>query len=144
VAKADLDQLHKRLRDAAENLLSDEEEVITVFPGKSKQALILTDRRVLIVKAGAMAGATLRVKGSSFEFEDIGAVNVYNGPRLTAIELVKKGEDPPKRPDLRAAYQWTNWLPCDKEIGSGARVAELRAFIDSGGRSRSARAALEA
>jgi hypothetical protein len=137
-----LDRLHKKARRAAESHLASDEHVITIFAGRSKQAMIVTDRQILIVKAGLLAGAGLGVKAASFSFENIAAINVHSGPGIAALEIVVAGSERPGKPDLRAAYQLPNWLPCHAPVGSSPLIGELRAYVQSGGRSRSARAAL--
>lgn len=61
---------------------------------------------------------------------------------VAALEVVVTGSERPAKADLRAAYQLPNWLPCHRQMSSSPVVGELRAFIQSGGRSNSARAAL--
>jgi hypothetical protein len=137
-----LDRLHKKTRRAAETMLASDEEVITVFGGRSKHAMIVTDRQILIVKPGVMAGAALGAKTASFSFEDIAAINVHTGPGIAALEVVVAGSQPSGKPDLRAAYQLPNWLPCPRSVGDSPLIGELRTYVQSGGRAPSARAAL--
>jgi len=137
-----LDQLHKKTRRAAEKSLASDESVITILAGRSKQAMIVTDRRLLIVKAGLMSGTGIRAKAASFSFADVAAINVHTGPGVAALEVVAADAKKSKKPDLRAAYQLPNWLPCHPPMGSSPIIGELRAFVQSGGRSRSARFAL--
>jgi hypothetical protein len=139
---AALDRLHKKTRQAAESGLAPDEQVVAVFEGKSKQAMIVTDRQIMVVKPGMLAGAGLGAKVASFEFEQIAGINVHAGPRIAAFELIVAGAPRPARPDLRAAYQLPNWLPCDRSMESSPLIAELRDFVRSDGRSHSARAAL--
>jgi hypothetical protein len=63
-----LDQLPKRTQVLARSQLAEDEEVVAVLAGRSKQAMIVTDRQVLIVKPGWMAGAALGTKAGSFPF----------------------------------------------------------------------------
>jgi hypothetical protein len=138
----DLDRLPKRARRAAEANLDDDEHIVTVIEGRSRQALILTDRKVLIVKSGWIAGTTFGAKFAALSFAEIAAINVHTGPGIVALEVVKAGSKRPKRADLRAALQQPNWLPCHRGMGESPVIAELRAFVRSEGRSQSARAAL--
>jgi hypothetical protein len=137
-----LDRLHKKTRRTAEKNLAADERVVTVFEGRSKQALVVTDRKILIVKAGPMAGAGFRTKAASFPFEEIAAINVHTGPGIAALEVVAVGEERKRKSDLRAAYQRPNWLPCHPPMGDSPLIGELRSFVRSGGHSQSARAAL--
>ncbi len=137
-----LDRLPKKARSLAESQLADDENVLTVIAGRSKQAMVVTDRQVLIVKPGFMAGAALNAKAASFPLSRITAINVHTGPGFAAIELVLAGRPEAAKPDLRAAYQLPNWLPCHASLGRSPMIGELRSHVQSGGRSRSARAAL--
>jgi hypothetical protein len=142
VSTSALDRLHKKTRQAAETRLDDDEQVITVFEGRSKQALIVTDRQLVIVKPGLMAGVALGAKAAGFPFDRIEAINVHTGAGIAALEVVVTGHPDAGKPDLRAAFQKPNWLPCPRSLGDSPLIAELRAFVQSGGQARSARAAL--
>jgi hypothetical protein len=137
-----LDQLPKKARGIAESQLAEGEDVITIFSGRAKQAMIVTDRQLLIVKPGFMAGAALNAKAASFPLAKIAAINVHTGPGFAALELVLAGRPATAKPDLRAAYQLPNWLPCPSSLGKSPLIGELRAHVQSEGRARSARAAL--
>ena len=137
-----LDQLPKKARGLAESQLAEGEDVITILAGRSKQAMVVTDRQILIVKTGFMAGAALNAKAASFPLGRIAGINVHTGPGFAAIEVVVAGRPATARPDLRAAYQLPNWLPCQSSLGRSPLIGELRTYVQSGGRSRSARAAL--
>jgi hypothetical protein len=137
-----LDQLHRKARGLAEGQLADDERVVTVVPGRSKQAMIVTDRRILMVKPGILAGAWLGPKVVSFPLATITTINVHTGRGIAALELVISGNPTKAKPDLATAYQLTNWLPCDSSLGSSPLIRELRAYVQSDGRSRSARAEL--
>jgi hypothetical protein len=139
-----LDQLHRKARRLADRQLAGDEEVITVFPGRSRQAMIVTDRRILMVKPGIMAGAWLGPKAASFPLASITAVNVHTGRGIAALELVTAASPPATKPDLTTAFQLPNWLPCHPSVGSSSMIRELRAYVQSDGRSRSARAELAA
>ncbi len=137
-----LDRLPKKARALAESQLAETEDVLTVFAGRSKQAMIVTDRQLLIVKPGFMAGAALNAKAASFPLERIAKINVHTGPRFAALELVVVGRPAMAKPDLRAAYHAPNWLPCHPSLAGSPLIGELRAHVQSQGRARSARAAL--
>jgi hypothetical protein len=137
-----LDQLHRKARRLADSRLDDDEEVITVFPGRSKQAMIVTDRQLLIVKPGIMSGAWLGPKAASFPLAAITAINVHTGRGIAALELVIAGNQMPSKANLTSAYQLPNWLPCHASLGSSPLIGELRAYVESDGRAQSARAEL--
>jgi hypothetical protein len=137
-----LERLHKKTRLAAETKLGSDEEVITIFSGRSKQALIVTDRQVLIVKPGSMAGAALGAKATSFPFQSITRINLHTGPGFAALEVVAADYPASDKPDLRAAYQLPNWLACHRSMGESPLIGELRTYVRSGGQSQPARTAL--
>jgi hypothetical protein len=138
---AALGHLHRKARRLAEGQLADDEEIVTVFAGRSRQAMIVTDRRLMIVKPGLMSGAWLGRKVASFPLEAIATINLHTGRGIAALELVLAGK-PQAKPDLTSAFQLPNWLPCRPELGRSALVGELRAYVESDGRARSARAEL--
>jgi len=139
-----LEQLHRKARRLAEGALAGDEEIVTVLPGRSRQAMIVTDRRLLILKPGLLSGAWLGRKAASFPLETITTINVHTGRGIAALELVLAGRPAQAKPDLTSAFQLPNWLPCRAELGRSAVIGELRAYVESDGRARSARAELSA
>lgn len=137
-----VDHLHAKTRRYVEAHVAGDEEIVTVFAGHSKQAMVVTDRQLLIVKAGMLSGMGFGARATTFPLDTIETINLHTGPRIAALEVVTKSQTDRGKPDLRAAYQRPNWLPCDPSIGTSPRIAHLRAFVESGGRSRSARAEL--
>jgi hypothetical protein len=137
-----LDQLHRKARKLAVGQIDDDEEVVTVIPGRSRQAMIVTDRGIVIVKPGIMAGAWIGPKATWFRLARITAINVHSGRGVAALELVIDGKPRDVKADLTTAFQMPNWLPCQPSVGSSSLIGELRAFVQSDGRSRSARAEL--
>jgi hypothetical protein len=137
-----LDLLHKKARGLAERVLADDEEVVTVVPGRAKQAMVVTDRRVLMVKPGLLSGAWLGPKAASFPLATITTINVHTGPGMVVLELVIAGKPAETKPDLTTAYQLPNWLPCHASLSDSPVLGELRAYVQSDGRSRAARAEL--
>jgi hypothetical protein len=61
---------------------------------------------------------------------------VHSGRGVAALELVIAGKPTNAKPDLTTAYQTPNWLPCHASVGSSPLVRELRAYVQSDGRSR--------
>ncbi len=139
-----LDQLHKKARGLAERQLDAGEVIVVVVPGRSKQAMIVTDRRILMVKPGLLSGAWLGPKAASFSLAAVTTINLHTGRGVAALELVTAGKASAKKPDLTTAFQLPNWLPCHASIASSPLISELRAYVQSDGRSRSARAELSA
>jgi hypothetical protein len=139
-----LDQLHRKTRRFVQAHLAEDEEVVTVFVGRSKQAMVVTDRQLVIAKAGMLAGAGFGARCAAFPLDTIKTINLHAGPGIAALEVVTATATARGKADLRAAYQRPNWLPCEPSIGASPRVAHLRAFVQSGGRAHSARAELSA
>jgi hypothetical protein len=69
-----------------ENLLPGE-KVISQCVGASGQTLVLTGRKVLIIKSGLMAGSTFGAKVSSFDYRSISSVEVKMGPMSGAFQI---------------------------------------------------------
>jgi hypothetical protein len=97
-----------------------------------------------MVKPGILSGAWVGPKAASFPLATITNINVHTGPGIAALELVIAGKPTEAKPNLRSAYQQTNWLPGDSSLGNSPLIRELRAYVQSDGRSRSARAELSA
>jgi hypothetical protein len=73
-----------------ENLLPGE-KVICQCVGPYGQALVLTDRKALIIKTGFMAGSTFGAKVTSFDYRNITAVEVRMGPLSGAFQIAAGG-----------------------------------------------------
>jgi len=138
-----LDMLHKKARRLAQGQLADDEQILVVVPGRSKQAMVVTDRRLLVLKPGLMSGVWLGKKAASFPLEEIRTINVHTGRGIVALEVVAVGSPPHAKPDLTTAFQLPNWLPCYPGVGESPLIAELRSYVESDGRSRTARAELD-
>lgn len=139
-----VDRLHKKARKLAESALGDHEKLVAIIPGRSKQAMIVTEQRIVLVKPGVLAGAWLGPKVASFALTQISTLNVHAGPGMGALELVIAGQPGTSKPELITAFQLPNWLPCHPQVSTSPAMAQLRAYIQSDGRSRSARAELGA
>ena len=137
-----LDRLHPKTRGYVQAHLAEDEEVVTVLVGRSKQAMVVTDRQLVIVKAGMLSGAGIGGRSAAFPLDTIKTINLHTGPRIAALEVVTTNQTDHGKADLRAAYQRANWLPCEPSIRTSPMIAHLRAFVESGGRARSARAEL--
>jgi hypothetical protein len=139
-----IDHLHRKTRKLAEDTLDADEEIVAVIPGRSKHAMIVTHRRIVMLKPGVMSGAWLGPKVASFRLTEITGINVHSGPRMGALELVIAGRPQTAKPDMSTAFQSPTWLPCHPAVSGSPAIAELRAFAETDGRSRSARAELGA
>jgi hypothetical protein len=139
-----LAELDKKARKLGERTLEADEELVAVIRGRSKQAMIVTGRRIIIVKPGLLAGAWLGPKATTFPLTEITTVNVHTGRGMGALELVIAGRPREAKPDLTTAFQSPSWLPCHPSVSGSPLIAELRSYIQSDGQSRSARAELAA
>jgi hypothetical protein len=137
-------ELHKKARKLAERTLGDDEELVAVIRGRSRQAMLVTDRRVIMVKPGLMAGAWLGPKAAGFPLTEITTVNVHTGRGMGALEVVVAGRPREAKADLTTAFQSPQWLPCHPSVSGSPLIGELRSYIQSNGQSRSARAELAA
>lgn len=104
--------------------------------------MIVTERRLLMVKPGIMSGLWLGRKAASFRLDAIAAINVHVGRGITALEIVLEGQGGRPKADLAAAFQQPNWLPCEVAMGRSPLIAALRSYVESDGRDESARAEL--
>ncbi len=73
-----------------ESLLPGEKSICQCV-GPSGQSLVLTDRKVLIIKTGFMAGASLGAKVTSFDYKNITSVEVKMGPLAGAFQISAGG-----------------------------------------------------
>jgi hypothetical protein len=73
-----------------ENLLPGE-NVICQCVGPYGQSLVLTNRKVLIIKTGMMAGTTFGAKVTSFDYRNITSVEVKMGPLSGAFQISAGG-----------------------------------------------------
>lgn len=139
-----IDELDRKARKLAERALGDDEALVAVIRGRSKQAMIVTDRRIVTVKPGLLAGAWLGPKAAAFPLTDITTINVHAGRGMGALELVIAGRPREAKADLTTAFQAPNWLPCHPSVSGSPLINELRSYVQSDGHSRSARAELAA
>jgi hypothetical protein len=139
-----IDALDKKARKLAERTLGEGEELVAVIRGRSRQAMIVTDRRIVMVKPGLLAGAWLGPKAAAFALTEITTVNVHGGRGMGALELVIAGRPREAKADLSTAFQSPNWLPCHPSVSGSPLIGELRSYIQSDGQSRSAYAELAA
>jgi hypothetical protein len=137
-------ELDKKARKLAERTLGDDEELVAVIRGRSKQAMIVTQRRIIMVKPGLLAGAWLGPKAAAFRLTEITAINAHAGRGMGALEVVIAGRPREAKADLTTAFQSPNWLPCHPSVSGSQLIGELRSYVHSDGRSQSARAELAA
>lgn len=67
------------------------EKVLSQCVGMKGQTLVVTDRKVLIIKTGWMAGSTLGAKVTAFDYRTITSVEVRTGPVMGAFSISSGG-----------------------------------------------------
>jgi hypothetical protein len=88
-----LDVISQKARKHIEPHLAPDENVLIVLVGGSNQSLVALDNRLMIVKPGFMAGATLGAKVTSFPYRDISALEVNTHMLTAVVEVIAPGYD---------------------------------------------------
>jgi len=89
------DGLHRKAQEALRENLAPGEEVRVVVHGSSNTAaMIATDRRVFVFKTGVSAGATFGAKFTSFDYRNIGGVELHTGALTGSVVLDIAGAAP--------------------------------------------------
>ncbi len=89
------DPLDERLVEARDEILGDAENVLAQEMGDQGQAIVLTESRVTILKAGLAATGTLDGrKSASYDLDRITAVNVRKGPMGAVIQICAGEQEP--------------------------------------------------
>ena len=90
------DKLDERLAAARDGALQEGEKVVAQEEGDQGQAIVLTNSRVLVLKAGITATGTPNGKiVGAFPIAEIAAVNVRKGPLGAVIQICVEGKEPP-------------------------------------------------
>lgn len=95
-----MDRLGKKEGKLLEQNLSDGEKVLSVCVGSSGQAVILTDKKVLFVKVGYMAGQAFGGKAITYSYDNITSVEVKTGIMTGVFEIASGGVQ---------GYERSNW-----------------------------------
>ncbi|MCE5315483.1 MAG: hypothetical protein ABFD49_06790 [Armatimonadota bacterium] len=86
------DGMDERLAQARDGALLDGEEIVAQEMGDQGQAIILTNSRILIIKAGLTATGTLNGQSTgAFPVNEITAVNLRKGPMGAVIQICVDG-----------------------------------------------------
>lgn len=67
------------------------EKVLSQCVGVKGQTLVVTDRKVLIIKTGWMAGSALGAKVTAFDYRTITSVEIRTGPVMGALSISSGG-----------------------------------------------------
>lgn len=109
-----------------------------VVLGVNGQAIVALTDRLVIVKAGFMAGATGGGRATSFRYSDIIAIEVNTGLVNAVIEIVTAGHTGTPEHDWwatskdRDPWKLSNTLPLTKQLLDEQKdsIQELRVLID--------------
>lgn len=109
-----LEKLHKRARTPVAAALAAGEEVRHWVQGNSHHTMALTDRRVIVVKPGMLAGATFGAKVTSYSLDEISAVEVIKRLGTSWIVIRSAGVafvDPTIKNGNTDGYKLPNVIP---------------------------------
>lgn len=114
-------------------------DVQFVVMGLKGQAIIALSERLVVVKAGFMAGATGGGRATSFRYEDIIGLEINTGWVTAVIEIITAGHTGTPQHDYwalgkdRDPWKLSNTLPLTKELLEEQKdnIQELRALIDT-------------
>jgi len=76
--------LHAKAVEAVEQALAPDESVQLVVHGLSNQAIVATDRRVLVFKKGFMAGASFGSELTSWTYRSLVGVQIHTGLMMSS------------------------------------------------------------
>src|SRR5690348_11125853 len=83
-----LDKLNRKTRKLADETLAPGEQVRVVVAGASSQALIATDQRLVILKAGMMSGNAFGGNATSLNYPDVTGIEVRTKVMSAWIEIL--------------------------------------------------------
>lgn len=137
-----MDPLGKREQRALQGTLTEGEKVLAVAEGLSNQALVVTDRRAIIVKGGWLADMMFGGQATTFDFRSISTVSVRTSAIAAVFEITAPGVEsrranvrPSTREHRATAYNLPNCVPVGKTQlrKFEAAAALLRAQISGPG-----------
>jgi hypothetical protein len=122
-----LDKLHKKARGPIDQTLTPNEKVRSCITGMSKQAMVLTDQRIVVVKPGMMAGVTFGANVTSFSLPTITAVE-FSKRFGTSLLVIRAAGAPVVNPTTSSGpasgYELPNVIPINDDKGA-ASFAQL-------------------
>ena len=115
----DIGILHKKVRKLVEENIGDGETVEFCLVGEGKQSIVALNDRLLIIKPGFMAGATLGARATTFYYRDIISIEVNTGALMGVIEITTPSYQGAKEKDYwgrgdRDPYKISNCIPIAK------------------------------
>lgn len=103
------------------DLLAADEVIEIKLRGQAKEALICTDRRVIILKTGIMAGATFGTKLFQAPYRNISSVDVNFGIMWRVFEVLTGGNQHTKKSAWRLHGTEANASEAPNSIGLNSR-----------------------
>jgi hypothetical protein len=103
VRQSPLDVLSAKTRKHVDPALRDGEKIVAVVKGDFDQAIVALDTRLVIVKAGFMAGTAFGAKVTSFDYRNITAIEVNKKMVTAVIEVIAAGYQ-----GVQDTSWWTN------------------------------------
>jgi hypothetical protein len=89
-----MEPLGARVDDLLKRDMAPGERVLGQVIGSHGQAVVATDRKVLVVRTGMMTGQTFGGKATSFDYRNLVGVEVRTGWAMGEFEIVDSKESP--------------------------------------------------
>jgi len=127
-----------RVKKALEQNKKSNEKVLFCLKGSGGQAIVALDKRLLVIKAGFMAGATFGCRVASFYYKDITSVEVNTGLVNGVIEICTPSNQGNKEKDFwamdrdRDPWKVSNCIPITKSDLKHYQpyIEKIQNFID--------------
>jgi hypothetical protein len=129
--------LHRRARQSLLEMLLPGEQPLVVVPGAAGSGIVGTDRRAIVLKAGARFGAPFHARAKAFEYESVIGVRLdtESTPAVVAIDApLKIGSSRVYWADTRDdSWKARNAVPIEASFFGIAleRVIVLRELVDA-------------
>ena len=104
----EIEPLKGGLLQALKDTLHQDEEAILVLNGTSGEALVVTDSRVIVLKAGYSSGAMFGRKAKSFPFDQISSVETSRAITAGRLQITAAGTVEIKQQSIGDAFQAEN------------------------------------
>ena len=125
----EIEPLKGGLLQALKDTLSAGEEPVIQLNGNSGEALVVTDSRVIILKAGYSSGAMFGRKAKSFPFEQISSVETSRAITAGRLQITAAGTVEIKQQSIGDAFQAENVINYPTSKGMHEKFTEAAAYI---------------